>query len=126
MLRSLRPTVTYRQLGRFAFCPLPCRGVVPGDKQPSEPILERLGVLLDPELHYLGPVPHSTQVRVHPDRLPERCQERRRHPREPGIEGEQLEPLPERPSAAVLQSLDDPCTAAYLRLYHASPAPTRR
>jgi hypothetical protein len=41
MLRSLRPTVTYRQLGRFAFYSLPCRGVVPGDKpHRPEPILE--------------------------------------------------------------------------------------
>jgi hypothetical protein len=39
------------------------------------------------------------------DHLPERLQQRRWHRREPGIQGEQLEPLAERPAPVVLPSL---------------------
>ena len=39
------------------------------------------------------------------DRLPERLHQRRRHPSEPGIKGEELEPLGERSAAVVLSSL---------------------
>jgi hypothetical protein len=40
--------------------------------------------------------------------LPERLEERGRRSREPGIEGEELEPLSERPAAPSLRSLNSP------------------
>jgi hypothetical protein len=52
-------------LGRFAFNPLPYRGVLRGAKpEHPESILERFDVLLNPELDHLRPVPNGAEVRV--------------------------------------------------------------
>jgi len=59
--------------------------------------------------------------------LAERVRQPLRHAREPGIEGEQLEPLPERPAAIIVvqrlklsATFPDPCSTLYLAINRSS------